>query len=202
MPSTDRLYEIRQSLFQGVGLFATANIPRGTRNLAEAPLLTCNNEVIDTQHLVDDFFDLSPTRQASYLALHYHESDSIKLRWFQATGGRFEDEPPLLREILAICQGNSMSIDPGSQMGVFLIGSRFNHSCVPNVHWVYNLPLEKQTFHTLCDVAKGEELTVYYIANALSQEESQKQLRYKWGFECTCSWRNAESGQRARLMEL
>ncbi|KAL4779641.1 hypothetical protein BJX76DRAFT_361620 [Aspergillus varians] len=46
---------------------------------------------------------------------------------------------------------------------VFLLASRINHSCIPNIHFAYNPELKKETFHAVRDIASGEELTIMYI---------------------------------------
>ena len=87
--------------------------------------------------------------------------------------------PFLHRKVLAIYAANAFG-------SVFLLGSRINHSCIPNIHFAYNPVLEKETFHAIHDITAGEELTIMYI-RGVNRTRSQRQTELeKWGFLCTC----------------
>lgn len=87
--------------------------------------------------------------------------------------------PELHRRVLAIYAANAFG-------NVFLLGSRINHSCVPNIHFANNSVLEKETFHAIRDIMAGEELTITYICGT-NRTQSQRQAELdKWGFRCTC----------------
>ncbi|KFZ16898.1 hypothetical protein V501_02019 [Pseudogymnoascus sp. VKM F-4519 (FW-2642)] len=83
------------------------------------------------------------------------------------------------RQVFAIYVANCWGRD------VFRIASRFNHSCIPNIHNAYNSTIQKETFHNIRDIEAGEELTISYVLGICSRSERQVRLS-KWGFECTC----------------
>ncbi|TVY18236.1 SET domain-containing protein 5 [Lachnellula arida] len=87
--------------------------------------------------------------------------------------------PQLHRRVLAVWVANCFG-------DVFLLGSRINHSCAPNVHFAYNSALGKQTFHAIRDIEAGEELAIMYI-NGTNRTRGQRQDELKkWGFRCNC----------------
>jgi hypothetical protein len=91
----------------------------------------------------------------------------------------WQEIPELHRTVLAIYAANAFG-------RVFLLGSRINHSCLPNINFAYNSMLEKETFHAIRDITAGEELTIMYI-NGTNRTRSQRQAELdKWGFRCTC----------------
>lgn len=49
-----------------------------------------------------------------------------------------------------------------TQAVVFGLGSLFNHSRVQNVGWIRDVEKEVVVYHTLRDIAKGEELCISY----------------------------------------
>lgn len=65
------------------------------------------------------------------------------------------------------------------------LGSRFNHSCVPNVHLSHDPRTSVYDFRVVRDVKTGEELTASYISAFLTRKERQDNL-VRWGFECVC----------------
>lgn len=76
--------------------------------------------------------------------------------------------------------------EDGSQGGLFLILSRFNHSCCPNVHHSWNDTEGARVVHALRDIEIGEELSCTYIELDNTHEERQAMLRHSYGFECFC----------------
>lgn len=87
--------------------------------------------------------------------------------------------PELHHRVLAIYAANAFG-------NVFLLGSRINHSCIPNIHFANNSVLKKETFHAVRDSVAGEELTITYIGGT-NHTQSQRQAELdKWGFRCTC----------------
>ncbi|GIQ86785.1 hypothetical protein KIPB_008704 [Kipferlia bialata] len=97
--------------------------------------------------------------------------------------------------------------------GLFLLGSRFNHSCLPNMTRVWGAEPDKPLQSTLMfrakwDIEQGEELTHFYIETRQSRAERQADLR-DFRFSCccpTCSLTGAalalSDTRRERLLEL
>jgi len=83
------------------------------------------------------------------------------------------------------------SILNGNKTGVSLLGSRFNHSCAPNVN-MFRKTLNDQRvcFRTTQDISPGTELTVSYMNLFLDgstlREDRREKLR-QLGFECQCT---------------
>jgi hypothetical protein len=58
--------------------------------------------------------------------------------------------------IMGIFSANDFSTGDG-MLGIFAICSRFNHSCVPNVHHTFNATLHAMTVHAIRDIAAGKQ---------------------------------------------
>ncbi|KAF7131479.1 hypothetical protein CNMCM5793_004704 [Aspergillus hiratsukae] len=177
------LIEVRESPSKGLGVFAKANIPCGTRVIAEPALLEVSgrdaNMNSNANDILQAYESLLPSQQKLYLSLHgfactlYKEKVERDMRqdWLQLT--------ELHRTVLSIYVANTFG-------AVFLLGSRINHSCVPNLDFSYNSALGKETFHAIRDISAGEELTISYI-NGSNRTRSQRRTELdKWGFQCTC----------------
>jgi hypothetical protein len=136
-------------------------------------------------------FDSLPIpEQTSYLELHGYACDLYKDAVEQATGQGWYEFPELHRKVLAIYAANSFN-------GVFLLGSRINHSCIPNIDFAYNRTLEKETFHAVRDIIAGEELTITYIKDVNRTRIQRQSELDKWGFRCTCpACRDTAQGRR------
>ena len=75
-------------------------------------------------------------------------------------------------------------------VGLFILGSFFNHDCDPNVSCrtaVEDLGAG-HAYQAKRDIREGEELTVEYIADArnLPWETRQAMLKFQYGFVCAC----------------
>jgi hypothetical protein len=176
------LIEVREAPGKGLGIFAKENISRGTRIVAERPLLKVN---ILPSHCVDvqtPFNNLPLPAQKAYLGLHGYASNTLK------KDNDWNSLSALTRKILAIYAANHWGRD------VFWLASRFNHSCIPNLHNAYNPNIKMETFHSIRDIKAGDELTVSYVSGICARQERQEQLN-KWGFQCRCpACENTSSG--------
>ncbi|KAF1952906.1 TPR domain protein, partial [Byssothecium circinans] len=174
------LVEMRKSTGKGLGIFAIADIPRGTRVIAEAALLKIDRNNTDARNILYAFESLSASQQGSYLELHGFACAAFRHAAEQEMGRSWQEMPELQRRVLAIFAANAFG-------DVFLLGSRINHSCIPNIHFAYNSILEKETFHAVRDITAGEELTISYN-NGVNRTKSQRQAELdNWGFICTCA---------------
>ncbi|KFX91231.1 hypothetical protein V490_06014 [Pseudogymnoascus sp. VKM F-3557] len=167
------LIEVKATHGKGLAIFAKEKIPRGTRLVAESPLLKAPiGHSTGGASVMHAFNNLSASSQQAYLELHGYASEYTKIRH------NWDKLKDLDRQVLAIYVANCWGRD------VFRLASRFNHSCIPNTHNAYNSTIRKETFHNIRDIEAGEELTVSYV-NICSRSERQARLS-KWGFECTC----------------
>jgi hypothetical protein len=62
--------------------------------------------------------------------------------------------------------------------------SMFNHSCLPNC--VLSFVGSTIYIKTICDIEKGEELTISYIDVSEPRAMRRKTLRERYFFTCTC----------------
>lgn len=162
---------------KGLGLFAKAHIPRGTRVIAESAILKAKGG--NSKDIVRAFESLPKSQQNLYLELHGYACEPFKCHVEREMEQDWQQIPDLHRTVLAIYGANSFG-------DVFLLGSRINHSCLPNIHFAYNPVLEKETFHAIRDIIAGEELTITY-AGGTNRIRNQRQAELdKWGFQCTC----------------
>jgi hypothetical protein len=162
-----------------LGVFAKAKIACGTRVLAEPALVKIDRETGDANDIVRAFQSLPLPQQTLYLELHQHACGAFKRAAKREMERNWQQIPELHRTVLSIYAANAFR-------GVFLLGSRINHSCIPNVNFAYNSVLEKETFHAIRDIAAGEELTIMYINGTNHTRRQQQAELDRWGFRCTC----------------
>ncbi|KAJ5475202.1 TPR domain protein [Penicillium diatomitis] len=93
-----------------------------------------------------------------YLQLHAYACGAFKRAAGHEMGQAWKEISGLHRKVLSIFAANSFK-------DVFWLGSRINHSCLPNVAFSYNPAIKHGTFHAIRDLAAGEELTVEYISD-------------------------------------
>lgn len=169
--------------YKGLGIFAKVDIPRGTRVIAEPPLLNpqLNDDGdLDSKQILQGFELLTPFQRNALLGLSKFASPKYKRSVMNEVKQAWEDIPELHRAVLSIFKANAF----GGM--IFLTGSRINHSCIPNLNFAYNNLIEKGTFHTVRDIEAGEELTVMYI-DGVNRPRARRQSELRqWGFLCVC----------------
>ncbi|GIQ82909.1 hypothetical protein KIPB_004133, partial [Kipferlia bialata] len=71
---------------------------------------------------------------------------------------------------------------------VFAVGSRFNHSCTPNVSkvWVDRKKKVSERFTAARDIEAGEELTIHYCDIRAERSFRRTKLEGSYHFTCTC----------------
>ncbi|PYI12807.1 hypothetical protein BO99DRAFT_486228 [Aspergillus violaceofuscus CBS 115571] len=153
------LIEVKTSAVQGLGVFATADLPRGTRMTAETALLKLEQEKSSARDILDAFKKLPVAQQRLYLDLHEFACPQFRKAAEREIETQWEEMTDLDRKVLAIFAANAFN------GGVFPLGSRMNHSCIPNTDFSYNWSIEKETFHAIRDIRAVEF--------------------DKWGFRCT-----------------
>ncbi|KAJ5448332.1 hypothetical protein N7445_003153 [Penicillium cf. griseofulvum] len=148
------------------------NIPRGTRVISENALLEVDIENVTLKSIVSAFELLPPPQQKSYLELHGYAGELFKSIVEREIGKSWRDIPELHCKLLVIYVANAFC-------SVFFLGSRINHSCIPNVNFAYNPLLKEETFHVIRDIMAGEELTVMYDGTNCTGSQRQKE-RSRW----------------------
>jgi len=161
-------------------MFALAHIPRSTRVLAETSLLQINRAHTTAPDILHAFHRAPPDRQTSYLQLTSYAGPKFRRAAAHEMQRSWPSLPAAHRRVLEIWAANTLG-------DVFLLGSRFNHSCAPNVNFAWNTKLQKQTSHAVRDIAAGEELTVMYN-NGINRMRAQRQGELEErGFVCACA---------------
>ena len=192
------LLEVRTSIHagkqRGLGVFALDDFLPQTTLIAEKPLLALqypSNSCRACAHLdpdpIDAIVDNLPVRERmAFQVLHKfsasHSSSENPNREIISTNG-FE-----------IGTTNS---GPGSATGVFEVICRINHSCRPNSRWSWEQDLQCMMVHTVCEIAKGEEITIDYGWEG-------EELTANFGFVCeceSCSEKEQEDAQAASNLE-
>ncbi|XP_023320423.1 SET domain-containing protein 5 [Eurytemora carolleeae] len=78
---------------------------------------------------------------------------------------------------------------PRADNGLFLLMSRFNHSCEPSAEFHWNKNSRKQEIRATRRISKGLEITISYFTiqiGILSQKERKEYLSAQYGFPCDC----------------
>ncbi|KAF5241669.1 hypothetical protein FAUST_3743 [Fusarium austroamericanum] len=167
----NNLFVVRDVPLKGKGLIATTKIPKGTRIIAESPLIKvpreCFSDDLLRQSVIKELSKLSQDQRASfYSLLNSHP------KWGEEVG---------------IVATNGLCAGPDQDdSAVFLTTSRINHSCKPNAQNRWNQDLGKVTIHAVEDIEQGQEITITYLGNPEVYEERQKKLKNAFGFDCCC----------------
>lgn len=180
-----QLIHIKDMGQKGLGVFAIANILRGTRIITEPPLLKFD-QVGNTMTIWKSFKKLKPSEKKKYLELHHLECD----RDYELTNPALENNrhKAQIAKVLAIYRLNKSICHTGTIVVPFL-PSRFNHSCLANTKCAENPNLGEGflTIHAVRDIKKGEELTYPYIPDYnRPQNQRQETLYRQGGFLCLC----------------
>ncbi|KAF2449224.1 TPR domain protein [Karstenula rhodostoma CBS 690.94] len=174
------LISVQRTPFSGLGVFAHAPIPRGTRILS-TPLLLALNGGENPAEILAAVSKLSAADKAAYLDLHPFAPPVRKELVKKYIGKRWEDLKQWERDAIGVYDANSFEV------GVYNLPSRINHSCIPNVHYEYNPAIERGTYHAVRDIEEGEELFISYI-NGGSRLKIWRQPKLDmWGFVCQCA---------------
>ncbi|OTA67236.1 SET domain-containing protein [Hypoxylon sp. EC38] len=182
--------ELRRSEGMGIGMFATAVIPRGTTIVSESALMIIPNEKNYMENVCNTYMNLSNQSRKEYDRLcadqkyireysEYEERIHFE-RWyddftrnsgvnFKTVAGqqkRANDVRNLIRAY-AIYSTNGAGVEWGKKgkggTGIFATYSRINHSCAPNCEWNYrgSNPVIMKV-KTLRRIAVGEEIFICY----------------------------------------
>ncbi|KAG8361101.1 hypothetical protein FVEN_g891 [Fusarium venenatum] len=88
--------------------------------------------------------------------------------------------------VLAKFYTNAASITAGGlECGLFTEFCRMNHSCTPNICWVYDELSGMMEVYAVRDIGQDEEIYNSYIEVACSRQTRLKELS-NWGFACSC----------------
>ncbi|KAL1876317.1 hypothetical protein Daus18300_002946 [Diaporthe australafricana] len=203
MTNSGKIAEVRPTGDgMGIGLFATMDIPMGTRILAESPLIflprseTPFLKLCDAVSLIDPkmtgFADLHCNTRLLNENLPGNIITQIRSENPQSTVDVQNKAFRSLLELYAIYHTNAVIItkdnkDTGS--GVFLTYSRINHSCIPNAYHMWNASINRQIVHAGRDISAGQQIFVSYLGDSgdiMTREQRLKETQLYWGFVCSC----------------
>ncbi|KAK4867067.1 hypothetical protein LT330_007808 [Penicillium expansum] len=162
----DASFELKPSPGKGWGAFATKRIDRGSMILSEDPLFVIRKATPEITEV-----DIS----AAHLKLSTSQKAQFSL--LRDNGSKFFTS---LRNAMA---QNSFDISDGSPAnGLFLVHSRFNHSCLPNSQ-VPAFHGETIRLYATKDIQAGEEISISYLdSKGHTRNERQKLM----DFACDC----------------
>lgn len=160
-------FELKQSAGKGWGAFATRKIERGAKILEEKPLFIIrkHHEEITEDDVWKAFQQLTPRGKQQFLCLRDNAS-----KLFSSMGYALAENSFALQDITPM-------------HGLFLLHSRFNHSCVPNAKLPSTAGKIIAIFATR-DIDVGEEITFCYNKDFESRTrlDGHQALR----FTCEC----------------
>jgi hypothetical protein len=169
----DHLYTIQEIPGKGHGLVAATTIIKGTRILSESPLFRVPRGGSSKKYLRNSISKkvaaLREEQRQAFLSLHNSFED--------------EDGPEIGR-----IRTNALPLGSNATTGgIFLDSSRINHSCNANAQNTWNEDLQKLTIHAIRDIAKGDEITIFYITARRNRGARLHALQTNFRFTCSCS---------------
>lgn len=199
--SEEEIFSVQEVPNRGNGLVAVRAIGRGEVVLTESPL-----------------FSLTPSPSNSSVLSALSQCSRDEQRQFFALSNEYKGH---LLPALGIFESNALyyhTIDKREQgdgvqelAGLFLLASRFNSSCTPNVSRCWDPSQQLMIFRTLQNVQEGEELCFNYCDVLGTKEQRREDVMQERNFLCRCEAcelegdESAESDRRrstiARLFE-
>lgn len=184
---SSKWYEIRSSPGKGLGVFATVDIPRGTRIMADGCLFYVVGPKAMISEIEAGFENLTPAQQNNYLALRCPD---------------YPGRSPIIRR----WEANCFAMDHDT--GIFLVASRINHSCTPNALFKWNANIRRETVHAIVDIPAGTEIETSYCPPHKDAYSRRAKLEH-YGFDCLCDpcrhdnpAGKASEARRCRMMEI
>lgn len=158
---------------KGKGVVAQRPFQRGDIILSESPLFT-QNIVRGNSTVLSALKQCTPEQQAQFYNL-----DNCHTKRYPLALGIFETN-------VLPCGGNDAHGHTAAQGGLFLLGARFNSSCVPNVNNHWDAREGRLVFRAVRDIAPGEEMCLGYCKLLAKRDERRAVLQERFGFECRC----------------
>lgn len=193
------MVEVLPAGAKGNGLFARVDIPKGTRILAESPLIVIP---ISTSQQFTKFVAIAksiPDKIAELDQLHCNPAllDEQKPGniILQVRGEGFDPaaDPDMVKRY-GVYRTNCVDMPSKKEgqeesAGLCPLYARINHSCLPNVYFSWNERCQREVVHAGRDVAAGEEILANYLgsdATFMTRAQRDMRLRRYWGFACDC----------------
>lgn len=189
------MFAVRRAAAKGLGVFATRHIGRGTRVLAESPLLSITTgKVADVLKAASSLGEDKLTR---LLELSTNNSKkarraSLALSILPTLQARLTAKGHTSlatnRRIINIFLNNNFALgDVAGTRSLFPTVARLNHACVPSTQGNFNTVLGQFTIHALRDIPMNEEITISYLHDEMALRDArQRSLEAGYGFVCAC----------------
>jgi len=201
-------YKLAAIAGKGMGVIAARNIKRGDVVLKELPVLQYKSQgsyekdyhqMLQIYH--SRFQKLSNHIQKEIMNLYCNPITQEEVKDCLASSLTLDvEENETAFKFVSICKTNGFEIaherdnfsygDDNSSEGLYLVASRFNHSCIPNVHWFF----EKNTItlKAVRQISQGDELCSSYLdPTRLTMpptiRATRDHLSLYNGFNCICS---------------
>ncbi|KAI0319514.1 hypothetical protein OF83DRAFT_1109832 [Amylostereum chailletii] len=199
-------FNIVETQGRGLGAFASCDFHRGDLILVEAPLYSVREHSTGTPRPRDILAAIKCLDEASlnqYLTL----KNSMAARGNNESSASVDDT-----HLIGIYGTNAIATGEDDS-SIFLLASRFNHSCRPNARYSWHAASRALRIYALQDIPEGQEIMVSYIAGrnvyGSTKAERFERLNVRYGFYCACeacslpSTVQAESdGRRKELARL
>ncbi|KAF2468943.1 SET domain-containing protein, partial [Lindgomyces ingoldianus] len=169
------LYEARQTLDRGIGLFAKTSITAGSAFMFNSPVVVVARGALSGLSHADRDRVFSK-------AIQQLPKDTRKLFLDLARsrrGNKIDD----------IFQTNSMGMELGGvrHLGVVPEAARINHACRPNSYYRFDSKTLNLEVFALHNIKAGEELTFGYGYTTHPHTSRREALKNNWSFTCTCN---------------
>ena len=176
-PRMSRLYNIQPVAGKGLGVIANIKISRGSRIMAESPVLTFKQMYATEGELreavMQKINDLSPEGKAFFYTLHQHGPDEDRELEILATNSLPAGLP-------------APELPDYNPKGIYIDACRLNHDCRSNAIYTWNEGLKQIVVHAIKDIRCGEEITVNYNHAFKLRKPRREALLADFGFLCSC----------------
>ncbi|KAK4135357.1 SET domain-containing protein [Trichocladium antarcticum] len=212
-------HEVREIPGKGMGVVATAPIPRGALILANTASILVDYRAyhtLPTAHYTDlqthAAAHLPPAHRAALLNLSSHNprtnppADPADISGILATNIfdiDFDTDIDIDIDI-------DLDLDPEDEekeeesptfAALFPAIARLNHACRPNADYRFDHAALAQSVRAARDIVPGEEITVSYIDAVRPRAARVRRLKRGWGFECDCALCVLEGGRQREADE-
>ncbi|KAI8962292.1 SET domain-containing protein [Daldinia sp. FL1419] len=208
------MVETHQLASGGEAVYATVNIPRGTRIVAEVPLIVVPPFKSESEEIwalckavdgladdqVDEFARIpcNPELLKAYkekgfveeIAWSFYKSKKLKDKNGSLLKGKRMRK--IVNKTIRICLVyvySNVQLGPEGKhgSGIFSLYSRMRHSCIPNAYNCWNATLGRLTIHAIHDIKAGEQIFVNYIGNVCRvRKQRALSLYHVWRITCNC----------------
>ncbi|KIM38871.1 hypothetical protein M413DRAFT_75533 [Hebeloma cylindrosporum] len=209
-PGNVKLYTVKSTATMGKGVFVTRDIRMGEMIFAERPLLVVPSSMTvsgievnnDSHKNRVDFTKIILSQQEKQLEAAVARMDPDRRAKLMALTnsctGSGDGGGPIngIVSTNAYAVMNLWDVDPGEGIpselcyygAVCDVGSRINHSCLPNVDHGFNLSSFSMLYFAMRDIKAGEQLFYSYCPGERSASERKALLETSYGIEqCICA---------------